>query len=278
MHHGQTIDSSRLVSPGDAAAMPDRRTMRALLLGERIDHRRLAVAAGGITDPIQLARPDGLLVFAFRWGAVVLVGATHEQEAELLAELRELLSHPLAQPVDETARIQFGAPEDGVDASGLLHLKDFSVPRLAVVADALAKSAALSHQETAMAQTLDGIEPVVTNLRGLGRMSVSSRALLRLVGSALAARNRAAARVQSDDKPGILWDHPSLESLHLRLAEEFELTDRSAALDRKLALIGETVQTLLAMIEARRSRTLEIAIVVFIGMELLTALYALIFK
>jgi hypothetical protein len=32
------------------------------------------------------------------------------------------------------------------------------------------------------------------------------------------------------------------------------------------------------MIEARRSRTLEIAIVVFIGMELLTALYALVFK
>jgi len=69
-----------------------------------------------------------------------------------------------------------------------------------------------------------------------------------------------------------------LQALQHLLAEEFELTDRSAALDRKLALIGETVQTLLAMIEARRSRTLEIAIVVFIGMELLTALYALIFK
>jgi uncharacterized Rmd1/YagE family protein len=231
-----------------------------------------------MTDPIQLARPDGLIVFAFRWGAVVLVGASKEQESSLLAELHGLLSHPLAQPVEETARVQIGAEEDSVDAGGIIHLKDFSIPRLAVVADSLAKSAALTQQETTLAQTLDGMEPVVTSLRGLGRMSVSSRSLLRLVGSALAARNRAAARIQPDDKPGILWNHPTLEGLHLRLAEEFELKERSAALDRKLTLIGETVETLLAMIEARRSRTLEVAIVVFIGMELLTALYALIFK
>jgi required for meiotic nuclear division protein 1 len=251
---------------------------RALLLGERLDHRRLAVAPGGMTDPIQLARPDGLIAFAFRWGAVVLVDASQEQETALLTGLQGLLSHPLSQPVDETARLQVGAAEDSVDAGGIIHLKDFSIPRLAVVADALAKSAALSHQENTLAQTFDGMEPVVTSLRGLGRMSVSSRSLLRLVGSALAARNRAAARVQPDDKPGMLWDYPALEGLHLRLAEEFELTERSAALDRKLSLIGETTQTLLAMIEARRSRTLEVAIVVFIGMELLTALYTLIFK
>jgi uncharacterized Rmd1/YagE family protein len=149
---------------------------------------------------------------------------------------------------------------------------------LAVVADALAKSAALTQQETILAQTLDGMEPVVTGLRGQGRMTVSSRALLRLVGAALAARSHAAARVQPDDKPGLLWHRSELEQLHLRLAEEFELSERTAALDRRLTLIGETVETLLALIEARRSRNLEIAIVIFIGMDLLAALYALIFK
>jgi required for meiotic nuclear division protein 1 len=252
--------------------------MRALLLGERLDHRRLAVAAGGTTDPIQLARPDGLIAFAFRWGAVVTVGATPEQEAALRAELAARVSHPLANPEEESARIQGGAAEDGVDVSGLVTLKDFSIPRLAVVADALAKSAALSQQESTLAQTLDGMEPVVTGLRSQGRMTVSSRALLRLVGTALAARSHAAARVQPDDKPGLLWHHSELEGLHLRLAEEFELSERGTALDRKLTLIGEAVETLLALIETRRSRTLEIAIVIFIGMDLLAALYALIYK
>ena len=252
--------------------------MRALLLGERLDHRRLAVAVGGTTDPIQLARADGLIAFAFRWGAVVMVGATPDQEAALRAELQVRVSHPLEHPVVESARIQNCGGADGLDASGIVRLNDFSIPRLAVVADTLAKSAALTQQETILAQTLDSMEPLVTGLRGQGRIPVSSRALLRLVGAALAARSHAAARIQPDDKPGLLWDHAGLEGLHLRLAEEFELSDRSAALDRKLTLIGEIVETLLALIEARRSRTLEIAIVTFIGMDLLAALYALIYK
>ncbi len=282
MNPGKTSgQTSASPLPGPAATAEkahESQIMRALLLGERLDHRRLAVAAGGTTDPIQLARPDGLIAFVFRWGAVVTMGATPEQEGALRAELQARVSHPLANPVVESAGIQSGATEDSVDVSGLVHLKNFSIPRLAVVADALAKSAALTQQETILAQTLDGMEPVVTGLRGLGRMTVSSRALLRLVGAALAARSHAAARVQPDDKPGLLWHRSELEQLHLRLSEEFELPERSAALDRRLTLIGETVGTLLALIEARRSRNLEIAIVIFIGMDLLAALYALIYK
>lgn len=254
------------------------RMMRALLLGERLDHRRLAAAPGGTTDPLQLARSDGLIAFAFRWGAVVLVDPTPQQEAELRAELYARVSHPLTHVVEESARIQSGASEDSVDVDGLVHLRDFSIPRLAVVADALAKSAALTQQETILAQTLDGMEPVVTGLRGQGRMAVSSRALLRLVGAALAARSHAVARIQPSDKPSLLWHRCELEGLHMRLSEDFELSDRSAALDRRLTLIGETVETLLALIEAKRSRNLEIAIAIFIGMDLLAGLYALIYK
>ena len=263
---------SELISP------PPALTVRAVLLGERLDHRRLPAAPGGTTDPVQLARPGGLVVFAFRWGAVVMVGATPEQEAELRAELQARVSHSLEQPVIESARIQNSGAGDGIDVNGVVQLSDFSIPRLAVLAETLAKSAALTQQETILAQTLDSMEPVVAGLRSQGRITVSSRALLRLVGAALAARSHAAARIQPDDKPGLLWDHAELEGLHLRLAEEFELSDRSAALDRKLTLIGETVETLLALIESRRSRTLEIAIVTFIGMDLLAALYALIYK
>jgi uncharacterized Rmd1/YagE family protein len=64
----------------------------------------------------------------------------------------------------------------------------------------------------------------------------------------------------------------------MRLSEDFELSDRSAALDRRLTLIGETVETLLALIEAKRLCNLKIAIAIFIGMDLLAALYVLIFK
>jgi uncharacterized Rmd1/YagE family protein len=252
--------------------------MRAVLLGERLDHRLLERVPGGTADPVQVAMPGGPVVFAFRWGAVAIAGATPDQERRVLDKLLPLVSHPHATPMEETAAILIGADDDGVDASGVIHLCDATVPRLAVVADALAKSAALAYQENALSETLDAMEPVVTHLRTHGRLIASSSGLRRAIGASLLSRSHATARVQVEDKPDLLWDHPGLERLHARLSDEYELRERHATLDRKLTLIGESTSTLVSLVDARRSRTLEVAVVVLIAMELLAAVYELIYK
>jgi uncharacterized Rmd1/YagE family protein len=181
-------------------------------------------------------------------------------------------------PIEESAGIMIGASEDGVDSSGVIQLTDAAIPRLAVVADTLAKSAALAYQEVALSETLDAMEPVVTRLRSHGRLAVSSRGLRRAIGASLQARSHATARVQVEDKPDLLWDHPGLERLHARLCDEYELHERHATLDRKLTLIGESTGTLISLIDSGRSRTLEIAVVALIAMELLAAVYELFYK
>jgi uncharacterized Rmd1/YagE family protein len=160
----------------------------------------------------------------------------------------------------------------------VIQLSDDSIPRLAVVADTLAKSAALAYQEATLSETLDAMEPVVTSLRSLGRLAASSRGLRRAIGAALQSRSHATARVQVEDKPDLLWDHPGLGRLHARLCDEYELHERHVALDRKLTLIGESTGTLISLIDARRSRALEIAVVALIAMELLAAIYGLFYK
>lgn len=248
-----------------------------MLLGERLDHRGLVHEAATLADPLPLVARFGVTAFAFRWGAVVIVGATPAAEDGLLAALAPRVVNPLATPVQDRVYLQPGAAQDGVSPTGVIMLRALDEPRLTLVADALAKSTALSQQEATLAQTLDGMEPVIANLRRRGRLAIRSRLLLRSVGTALAARNRATARVQAEDKPEVLWDHPELERLHARLVDEFELKERSAALDRKLALINDTTQTLLSLIESRRSLGLEVAVVLLISVELLTSLYGLLF-
>jgi uncharacterized Rmd1/YagE family protein len=240
---------------------------RALLLGERLDHRGLPREGAPLADPVPLATPEGFTAFAFRWGAVVFIGATAAQQDAVVEMLRPRLTAPLPAPVEETARIEAGAEQDGIDPAGIVRLRDLAPARLAVVADALAKSAALAHQEALLAEALDRLEPVVTTLRRDGRLAASSRALHRQIGHALSARSRTTARVEAQDKPEILWDHPELERLHARLADEYELTERSAALDRKLALIGDTTEGVLSLIQGRRAMGLEIAIVALVGIE-----------
>jgi uncharacterized Rmd1/YagE family protein len=248
---------------------------RALLLAERLDHRDLERLHPGLTNPLLLPGPEGVHTFVFRWGAVVLFGAGQAEEESVLASLRPRLGEPLPDPVEETARLQADAAEDGIDSTGLIHLRGLSAPRLAVVAEALAKSAALSHQEATLARTLDRLDPVVNALRNRGRLGASSRSLLRAIGEALAARSRAAAKVETENKPELLWHHPDLEPLYTSLSEDLELRERSAALERKLGMIHEASETLLSLIESRRSLVLEVAVVILIGIEVGTTLYGL---
>ena len=246
---------------------------RAVILGERLEHRGLGPGGTAMADPVPIAAPAPISAFAFRWGAVVIFGADPADEAALLASLAPRITNPADSLAEETALIALGAERDGVDAEGVIQLCDQAPERLAVVADALAKSAALAQQEARIAGALDRLEPAVADLRAAGRLRFSSRALHRQIGHALSAHSRNLARVEAADKPEVLWDHPELERLHARLSDEYELSERGTALERKLAWIGDTIQTLLSLLQARRALGLEAAVVVLVGIEVAFTLY-----
>ena len=246
---------------------------RAVILGERLDHRGLGPGGNAMADPVPIAAPVPISAFAFRWGAVVIFGADPTEEAALLAALGPRITNPADSQAEEVALIALGAERDGVDAEGVIQLCDQASERLAVVADALAKSAALAQQEARIADALDRLEPAVADLRAAGRLRFSSRALHRQIGHALSAHSRNLARVEAADKPEVLWDHPELERLHARLSDEYELSERGTALERKLAWIGDTIQTLLALLQARRALGLEAAIVALVGIEVAFTLF-----
>jgi required for meiotic nuclear division protein 1 len=254
--------------------MPPALTARARLVAERLDPRGLGRATHGVIGPLAVPGEPGAQGFAFRWGAVVSIGASAAGADALVASLAPRLAEQLADAVEEVAEIGEGGA-DAADAQGVIRLRDLSAPRLALVAEMLAKSAALSHQQLLLARSLDRVEPIIRRLATHGRLAVTSGALLRSIGESLAVRTRAAGRVDTRAKPDLLWDYPELEPLHARLDDEWEIDERSEALERKLAMIHETSQTMLSLIEARRSRGLELAVVLLIALELVTGLFGL---
>jgi uncharacterized Rmd1/YagE family protein len=99
------------------------------------------------------------------------------------------------------------------------------------------------------------------------------RLLLRHIGRVLLDEMKMVARAEVTDRPELIWDHPDLEQLYLRLEDEFELQERAAILDRKLELISRTVETVLDLLQKRRSVRVEWYIVILIVMELALSLY-----
>ena len=92
--------------------------------------------------------------------------------------------------------------------------------------------------------------------------------MLKLIGQALLAQHRVSGRVAVEEKPDVLWDHPELERLYARLADEYELEERGDVLKRKLDVVGDTAQALTDIIDADRATRLEAAIVILIVLEL----------
>jgi required for meiotic nuclear division protein 1 len=250
--------------------------VRALLLGERLDTRALERDRPLGVAPLTVEIPGGGVAVLFRYGAVVLFGAATAAMDNFVASLTPLVTAAFRVPERDDARLLVQPEADQpIDLAGNIILREKTTERLQVVADILAKSLVLSHYETRIAEIFDGIEPLAAVLRKRGRAGARSKELLRHIGDVLLMQQKMVGRVETGEKPQLLWEHPELERLYMRLAEEYELRDRDRALDRKLDVISRTVETLLSLVQTRSSMRVEWYIVLLIIAELLLTTYPL---
>ena len=271
---GQGISTASIAElpAGAVEAVP----VRALLLGERLDTRALERDTPLGVAPLTLEIPGGGTAVLFRYGAVILFGAASAALDHFVSGLRPLVTAALPVPEQDDARLLIRPDADQVvDLAGNILLREKTTERLQVVADVLAKGLILSHYETRIAEIFDGIEPLAVTLREKGRPGARGKELLRHIGDVLLMQQKMVGRVETGEKPELLWDHPELERLYGRLAEEYELRDRDRALDRKLDIISRTVETLLGLVQTRSSLRVEWYIVLLIVAELLLTTYPL---
>lgn len=262
----------------DVKLFPDNRLIeaRALFVGERMQLRDLETTQRLATLPLMVRAGEHGVAVLFRYGAVVLFGLTPLEEASFLASLKPYVQEPIAQPKVEAVQIQVDSSRDERVENSALNLKVSSVERLQIVADILAKSVALDYHEASVADAFDRVEPLAAALEK-GRNVHRGRELLRHMGRALLVQHKMVGRVEVEEKPEMLWEHPELERLYLRLEDEYELHERHVALDRKLELISRTAETLLNLLQTKSGLRVEWYIVILIVIEIMLTLYEMFF-
>ncbi len=251
-------------------------SIRAYFLGERLQLRDLYDPPWEL-GPLALPAGQQGLALLFRYGAVVLINLSEAEHKQFLKELHPRIERPLRKPeTEEATLLPAGKQLEGVVPEGIA-LSDFSLPRLQVVAIVLARSAALAYYETTMAHAFDLIEPLARRLEQPGGTR-RLRELLRHIGSTLLVQQRLIGRVEIQDKPDLLWDHPELERLYLKLENEYELAERNTVLERKLALINHTAETAVNLLQNRSMLRVEWYIVILIVVEVLLYGYELLLR
>lgn len=247
---------------------------RALQLAERIDLKGLERQDQVSTNPLAFpAGMDGMVVL-FRFGAAVLINLNPLQEEEIISGLKDRLIEPLVERESESASIVIKADaEDSLAVSGNIELRNTSPERLLLVAEALAVSVALAYDERRIAEAFDRIEPVASSLKRKKLLRGSRADLMSQIGEALLIQQRLAGRIEMADRPDVLWDHPELERLWIKLADDYDLAPRARAIGQKLEVIRETADTMADLLSTRTSHRLEWYIIILILVEVLLGLY-----
>lgn len=251
--------------------------VRACLIAERLHLRGLYEPPTTLGPPALVAGANGIAVL-FGYGAVVFFNVTDDEQKAFIKELRERLERPLRRmETEDTQLILMPKQIEAVTPDGI-QILDYNLSRLQMIALVLARSVALAYYESAMASAFDVIEPLAL---GLGRHSGGGRhmrELLRHIGGALLVQQKMIARIEIQEKPDLLWDHPEMERLYRRLENEYELQERGTVLERKLALISRTAETSLNLIQNRSMLRVEWYIVILIIFEVILYGYELLYK
>ena len=251
-------------------------SVRALLLGERIDVRAFGGGERLAAAPLLVRAGAGRAAAVLRYGAVVLFNMDAADADSFLEAIRPHVIGAYPEPDVETTTIVIEAGNDGaVETGGTIILPAPTVERLQIVATILAKSVVLGFYERNLATVFDRIEPIASGLKRHGHAGAEGRELLRQIGDVLLMHHRMVGRVEVGEKPDLLWEHPELERLYARLQEEYELTDRARALNRKLDLISQTATTALDIQQTRRMLRVEWYIVALIAFEITLTLYGM---
>jgi uncharacterized Rmd1/YagE family protein len=278
-------DQSSAIQPLDTAeqavtggtAQPLR--IRALLLGDRLDTSGLERRDMIASTPFAFRVNDNGFVAFFRYGAVVFTGLTRSQEEGYLESIDSRISGKLPSFEEEIAFITLNPDlNDQVPPGGPIQLKELEPERLLVIADVLAKSVALAHNERRIGAFFRVVDPLARNLAENGTLPRNRRDILVLIGESLIVSHRMSARVAVDDKPDILWDRVDLERLYSRMEDEYELKERASTLADKVETVQNTASALTDLIDAQRSYRLEITIVILIAVELGIAVFDLFFR
>lgn len=249
----------------------------AWLLGKRINtrdaHRDRIVSR----SPVTLDEGPDRLVVMYRFGAAVVFTSGNAPVSSDLECVRDLVLEPFESPESDSAWIRIAPDEpEGPDRDGLLVLKQASLARLQVVADVLARSALLAHYEAELASAMDRVQPLAEQVRSGRSARLRGQTLLGELGFVLESEIRMVGRAEVSEKPGRLWEHPDLDRLYVRFADEYELVDRDRAVARKLELLGRAAGTFLDFLNNRHSLHVEWYIVILIVIEIILIVYELV--
>jgi len=221
-------------------------------------------------DPLVVKISDLNRVMITSFGAVVFYSFDEKISQLVFSRIVETISDPFVEKeVEDRLIVEIGASEDSFRYNEV-HLKESSATstQLRVIAMLLAQSVALDHLERQTDNALLGFNQYLEQLSAEGKISMSSRKILKNIGFAMQTRYMVLSNVALFDKPAETWDSEAIEDLYQELLDFFDIPERQEVLSTKLDFINETTTILFQVLSSRKSHNLEWIVIILIAIEI----------
>lgn len=218
-------------------------------------------------SPLVIELERGRWVVLEKFGAVVFWNPTPEWVRTLHGHLRTLGAGPAVEGAHDELVVHLGASEDRVGFSEVW-LRELNLDSLKIVSLALAQSVALDHFEASVREAMARVQPVMRHLREQGRLSLSAREALKLVGFSFEVRAAVLENLTLFDDPPETWESEALARLDSALFEQFDLEERLSAITQKLAYLSDASARVVEVLSSRKNHNLEWIVIILIAVEI----------
>lgn len=225
-------------------------------------------------DPLVLEREPGKWVVITDFGGLVF-WPFEEGVARMVAERIKgtLQDQSLVEEVEDRLLVEDEKEQQQVLFNEVRLSGSTTPDQVRIIANLLAQSVALEYQELEVAGAVDRFLPYLRDLHEHGRVRISSRKILRIIGFMGRTRYEVLANLTLFDKPDATWESEKLEQLYKALFDMFDLPERQEAIDRKLQFLADNTSNLFDLLSTRKSHRLEWIVIALIAVE--TAVFLL---
>lgn len=224
-------------------------------------------------DPLIIEPEKGGYAAITKFGAVIFWNCSDKAREEILSELEHLPNAQQRNPnVQDELAVHMGGEADQVTFSEI-RLRDLTVEKLKFISLALGQSVALERFEIELTEVLRQFEPVVAELRKSGGLLLSKKEVLMHVGFAMQVRSAILANLTLFDAPPEAWESEALAHLDSQLYDYFDLDERLAAINQKVAYLTDANSILTTMLNTKKSERLEWIVIILIAIEIVIFLW-----
>ncbi|MFM8453832.1 MAG: RMD1 family protein [Gammaproteobacteria bacterium] len=207
-------------------------------------------------------------VFFFPYGAVVIWGLGQQQDAAILAEIKEFQTQALENPDVDVFDYAYGEQASIVDDE--IILPDHAIITKLAFSYAIAQSVKLDIFEQTIQKTFHLTRDLPEYLANKGDISLSRKQMRKMMGRLFIDRHSINLHQELLDTPEFFWDHSDLEKFYIMTTHYLDKERRINILNQRLTVLKELFDMLNTELNHYHSTMLEWIIVVLISIEVLT--------